>query len=771
MCRPPKNKAFLHFGYGTRSVPTTLCRSCTMKTSYLNSVLAFCGLCCLGTLLNLYCAGRTVGDQPPKPAVLQEPTPLLAPRRSRSESQRDRLTAAAYFAHGRLLQQRSQHAQALRRFQRAWRYDPGSNAIVREIIPLARQLKRNDEAARYAVIAAELRPENSQLLTQLGALLVERRRLARALGLFEKALPLVERQKEHLQALALRVEMGRLYFLVGQHAQAALLLGKAVETLDDPDGSAITPQQRAQLFSGPELLYKLLAEAHLEVGQHDEAEAGFRKSDSLKSEPAILSLNLARVDFARGNFELAQQQLTRYFDAHQSQAGALPYELLERLLLEAHRGPEQSRQQLLQRLGKLYDTDVDNAVLGYHYAGELLKAQKWSAAEEIYLDLLLSQPAMRAFQGLATVYYRRAKPGELIEILADTLEKSGSLEALAEQIAQITKDEPFLKQLLDRVLQQAERSPESVSQAVRLVSALMAVAGGQFEQGEALYELALAADGLPKHEVMRRIALALFFADRAPQAAEIFQAAIDQQPGSDFLATYYFYLAGALELAEQTEQAVRAAEKAASLDNSIRFQVRPAWVLYHARRYEEAERRYTKLVEQFDSKHDSLATRRAVRDIRLVLSNLCVLQDRLDDAEEWLEEVLDEFPEDVGALNDLGYLWADQGEHLERALSMVRRAVKAAPQNAAYRDSLGWAHYRAGQYPQAVRELEKATDTEGADGVILDHLGDAYLKTGEDQKALETWRRALEALDEDVDAKTRKRTLQKIKRHERRTGL
>ena len=276
--------------------------------------------------------------------------------------------------------------------------------------------------------------------------------------------------------------------------------------------------------------------------------------------------------------------------------------------------------------------------------------------------------------------------------------------------------------------------------------------------------MALASGGLPKHEVMRRIALALFFADRASRAAEIFQEAIDQEPGSEVLATYYYYLAGALELAGETDRAVRAAEKAASLDNSIRFQTRAAWVLYHAQRYEEAEQRYLQLVRQFDEKYDSSGTRRSVRDIRLVLSNLCVLQGRLDAAEEWLEEVLDEFPEDIGALNDLGYLWADQGEHLQRALSMVRRAVDAAPQNTSYRDSLGWAHYRAGHYRQAVRELERATDHEDADGVILDHLGDAYLKTGDKQKALEAWRRAVEALDEDVDAKTHEAAENKIKK-------
>ena len=99
--------------------------------------------------------------------------------------------------------------------------------------------------------------------------------------------------------------------------------------------------------------------------------------------------------------------------------------------------------------------------------------------------------------------------------------------------------------------------------------------------------------------------------------------------------------------------------------------------------------------------------------------------DRHDDAEEWLEQVLDEFPDDPGAHNDLGYLWADRGVHLQRALRMTRRACQSEPDNVAYRDSYGWALFRVGKYDEAVAQLRKAAAVDEPDGVILDHLGDA----------------------------------------------
>ena len=137
-----------------------------------------------------------------------------------------------------------------------------------------------------------------------------------------------------------------------------------------------------------------------------------------------------------------------------------------------------------------------------------------------------------------------------------------------------------------------------------------------------------------------------------------------------------------------------------------------------------------------------------MRDARLALSNLAIFRDDMAQAEEWLEQVLDEFPDDVGALNDLGYLWADQGKHLERAERMIRKAVNAEPNNKAYRDSLGWVLFRLNRYPEAITELEEAAKTEQPDGVVLDHLGDAYQKANQHQKAVDAWQKSVKALQD-----------------------
>jgi tetratricopeptide (TPR) repeat protein len=244
----------------------------------------------------------------------------------------------------------------------------------------------------------------------------------------------------------------------------------------------------------------------------------------------------------------------------------------------------------------------------------------------------------------------------------------------------------------------------------------------------------------------------LLTAERAAEAAQVFQRGIDDKALPDDNPAFQFYLAGALSLDQKIEPALAAARFAAGKrPDSPRFCGRPAWVLYFAKRYDEAAAEYRKLVETFDADHTSSETRDVLREARSSLSNLACIKGDWRQAEEWLEQVLDEFPDDTGALNDLGYLWADENQHLARAERMIRKAVEAEPDNLAFRDSLGWVLFRQGKYSEAVVELEKAATDKKPDGVVLDHLGDTYQKIKRRDQAVATWHKAAEAFLRDKE--------------------
>ena len=80
-----------------------------------------------------------------------------------------------------------------------------------------------------------------------------------------------------------------------------------------------------------------------------------------------------------------------------------------------------------------------------------------------------------------------------------------------------------------------------------------------------------------------------------------------------------------------------------------------------------------------------------------------------DKAAELFKKSVQLDPADAAeAYNYLGFMWADQNTHLDEAEDYIKRALEADPENGAYLDSLGWLHFRRGQYEQALAELLSA---------------------------------------------------------------
>lgn len=112
-------------------------------------------------------------------------------------------------------------------------------------------------------------------------------------------------------------------------------------------------------------------------------------------------------------------------------------------------------------------------------------------------------------------------------------------------------------------------------------------------------------------------------------------------------------------------------------------------------------------------------------------------------AEPDFRRALELSPEQPYVLNYLGYTWVERGENLVEARRMLERAVALRPQDGNIADSLGWALFKLGDMPGAIRWLERAVELEPRNSVINDHLGDAYWMAGRQREAQFQWRRAL----------------------------
>lgn len=127
-------------------------------------------------------------------------------------------------------------------------------------------------------------------------------------------------------------------------------------------------------------------------------------------------------------------------------------------------------------------------------------------------------------------------------------------------------------------------------------------------------------------------------------------------------------------------------------------------------------------------------------------------------AEEELKQALVLKPDYHEALNYLGYLYVEGEKNLVQAEVMIKKALEIDPDNGAYVDSLGWLYFKQGRLKEAIKELEHAA-TLLADPVIFDHLGDAYLKIGDTEKAKLNWQQSLKFDPEQDQLKSKIKNL------------
>ena len=135
-------------------------------------------------------------------------------------------------------------------------------------------------------------------------------------------------------------------------------------------------------------------------------------------------------------------------------------------------------------------------------------------------------------------------------------------------------------------------------------------------------------------------------------------------------------------------------------------------------------------------------------------------QKKWPEAEADFKKALDLFPNQPLVLNYLGYSWVDRGMNLDEAFKMLKKAVELRPTDGYIVDSLGWAHYRLGDYQQAMREIERAVELKPSDATINDHLGDIYWKIGRKLEATFQWNHARDLNPEPEDLP---KILEKIK--------
>ena len=132
---------------------------------------------------------------------------------------------------------------------------------------------------------------------------------------------------------------------------------------------------------------------------------------------------------------------------------------------------------------------------------------------------------------------------------------------------------------------------------------------------------------------------------------------------------------------------------------------------------------------------------------------------RLDVMEKTLREVLRKNPNDVNALNALGYSLADRNLKLAEAFALISKAHQLSPKDSFILDSLGWVNFRLGKNALALEQLQQAFNTK-PEADIAAHAGEVLWVMNQPAQAEDMWRQGQKL---DANNPTLKETLKRLK--------
>lgn len=116
---------------------------------------------------------------------------------------------------------------------------------------------------------------------------------------------------------------------------------------------------------------------------------------------------------------------------------------------------------------------------------------------------------------------------------------------------------------------------------------------------------------------------------------------------------------------------------------------------------------------------------------------------KVDALEKDLRAIIKLQPDNIAALNALGYTLADRTSRLKEAQALIEKAYALDKEDPAILDSMGWLQYRLGNLEGALKHLQNAY-AKFPDHEVAAHLGEVLWVMGRKNDAIALWDAALE---------------------------
>jgi tetratricopeptide (TPR) repeat protein len=401
------------------------------------------------------------------------------------------------------------------------------------------------------------------------------------------------------------------------------------------------------------------------------------------------------------------------------------------LLISSMLSRDVDAESALAALALLVERYPDDAQAHFAYASLAMRAQAHKLAAAAAED------ALRLDSGLLDARVLRARAwmalGQTEQALADlraaVAEHPGKLELRLAYARTLVQAREYAGALTEFARVYEARPDDS---ELLYTMGLLSIELKRYEQASGQFERLL--------ETGHRTDEASYYLGRIAEQRQQYKRAIGwyvRVVGGELQVDAQARIAGSLAKLGRIEEATEHLEllRSQTTDQAalIQLYIAEGQLLGDASRYESAMDLYNRALLLYPANADLLYARALMAE-RI---------DRLDLLEADLRTILATDPRNASALNALGYTLADRTDRYQEALDYITRALAERPNDPAIIDSLGWVHYRLGNFEEAEKQLRRAYSML-KDPEIAAHLAELLLVRGQTAEAKGLFRQALE---------------------------
>ena len=406
------------------------------------------------------------------------------------------------------------------------------------------------------------------------------------------------------------------------------------------------------------------------------------------------------------------------------------------MLIAGLLGRQQDKQaalEVMQRLVKSRPDDPSALVALSHLA---VRAGALGQAEEAIKRVVELQPdSVDAKIQLARILAMRGKSTAALKLLADTVKKHPKDTNLRTNYARALADDKKIDKAYEQfkiIDKQSPDDPENLG-----VLGMVALKLGRMDEGERYFLRLNRSNNAYKSQSSYYLGRIAEEYHKDPDAAIKWYSKVGS--GENYLESQ---IRIALLLAQKGDLADARGRLSSIVpqtpEERVRIYLVDGQILRDAGRPQDAIEVFTSALKELPDNADLLYAR-AMTAEKIA---------QYDMMEKDLKEIIARDPENVDALNALGYGLADHTTRYQEALGYIQRALDLQPDSYFILDSMGWVQYRLGNDQKAVSYLRRALDA-SSDTEIAAHLTEVLWVMGDKQAAREVWDKALKVAPGD----------------------